>query len=460
MSNVRQIKAVDPADRNLPGNIEYERWVLGSAIIHEGSWEKLSGALNVEDFLIEKHRRIFSALGDLAARGDPFDYVGVAESLKRRGQLESVDGLSYLAELTRDLPQLVCLEKYLQIIKNHSIARQGAAASQSIVNQVLVGAGEPADILARGIGRLQAIQSQAGGVLASIDSLTAVGAPDEEEAVFIVAPELPAAAVVAFTGESGSGKSTLMTAYAREAIAKGHAVLVLDRENPRRIVRERFQRLGLVESEMLRWWGGWNTTEAPEPGADVVRKWVKAQEKEPLVIVDNLSAFHGGDENEAGEMRAFMNQARQLASLGACVVVLHNSGKGETSKDYRGSSDFKAAVDQAFHVSNIGDNGRLDRLSLRCYKSRFGTAGSITYFYADGRFERDHRPHAEEISVSVKLTALLRQNPAVSSTKFETLAASQNISRMSAREFLSDGVLSGSVSREKGHRNHFLHCLV
>ena len=72
----------------------------------------------------------------------------------------------------------------------------------------------------------------------------------------------------------------------------------------------------------------------------MVLEWVRNCEARPLIIIDSMSAFHGGDENSASETRAFLNQARQLADLGATPIVLHHDGKADTAKDYRGSSDF------------------------------------------------------------------------------------------------------------------------
>src|ERR1017187_9540118 len=150
---------------------------------------------------------------------------------------------------------------------------------------------------------------------------------------------------------------------------------------------ERFGRLGILDERLLRYWGGWRPEEPPQPDDPRVIAWVKSCEPRPLVIVDSMIAFHGGDENDAGETRAFMQRCRTIADLGGTAAVIHHDGKSDTAKDYRGSSDFKAAVDAAFHVSNSGPDGRLGIIRLRCFKSRFGFAGEILYHYRGGRFE-------------------------------------------------------------------------
>ena len=176
---------------------------------------------------------------------------------------------------------------------------------------------------------------------------------------------------------------------------------------------------------------------------------MRSCDPKPIVVVDSFSAFHGGDQNDAGETRAFMHRCRRVADLGATVVIIHHDGKAETAKDYRGSSDFVAAVDQAYHVTSFKRDGLLDKLVLRPYKSRIGTAGEVTYSYADGQFLRGDAEEARE-TVSDQLTALLRQNPAVTARKFDDLVNERGLGRKRARTWLNDGVLSGAINRETG----------
>ena len=87
------------------------------------------------------------------------------------------------------------------------------------------------------------------------------------------------------------------------------------------------------------------TEPPPQPNDPAVLDWVRACEPRPLMIVDPMIAFHGGDENDASETRAFTQQCRTVADLGGTVLLLHHDGKAGTSKDYHGSSDFKASLE-------------------------------------------------------------------------------------------------------------------
>jgi hypothetical protein len=218
------------------------------------------------------------------------------------------------------------------------------------------------------------------------------------------------------------------------------------------------ERLGVTDGPDFHVWGGWLEEEAPQPDSPLILDWVRRCDPRPIVVVDSFAAFHGGDENDAGETRRFMHRCRRLANLGAIVVVIHHDGKADSAKDYRGSSDFKAAVDVAFQVSNFGDTGHLGRLVLRTFKSRFGFAGELTYEYTGGRFIRGDA-HDVRQTINEQLTGILRLNPGVTSRRFEELVSGMSLGRNQGRRFLADGMLSGSIRREHGNGNTKLHFL-
>jgi energy-coupling factor transporter ATP-binding protein EcfA2 len=430
-------------------------------MLYPDHFSRAAAVLEPSDFSIHAHSLIFSRLQNLTERGEPIDYATVGRDFIRTNQIDSIGGLSYISDLTRDVPQLVNFDTYCGRVKEASVRRKGAMVAQTTLNRLLVDATTPVDeILANNVERTQGLRGQTGSGTNEIDQLPPVTVEGDEEFLYIVEPELPEGSIVVFTGEAGSGKSTLVTALARQAIAKGRHVLVLDRENPRKVVQERLRRLCVIEDERLRWWGPWAAREVPGLDAQVLKSWVREQEKPPLIVVENLGAFHEGDENDASDMRAFFNPCRSLADLGACVTVMHNSGKSDTSKDFRGSSAFKDAIDQAFHVQNTSGDGKLERLTLRCYKSRYGVNGSILYRYADGAFEKDSGPRVMAISTGEKLTSLLRINPGITSEKFERIAGEEGLRRFDARTYLENGVLGGLILREKGARKSWHYSLI
>jgi hypothetical protein len=439
----------------LPANVDAERMVLGSILLDCEAFSAACTELSPEDFSLEKHRVIFRRIADLHDRGEHIDRVTVYNELGRHGAAASRDLLSYLLSLDEGLPRLPNIRAYVLILKEKAALRKIILGCSNLAQRASVAAESSADITAAAHDLFVGIAARVSQSCPRIPELPGVVQCCAAEVEYMRNPELPKGAVAALTGDSGSGKSTLAFAWARDA---GVPVLVLDRENPISVVRERMERLRLLDGPNLRVWGGWLPEEAPLPGSPIVLDWVKACEVKPLVIIDSLSAFFCGDQNDATEMRSFMHGCRRLADLGATPLILHHDGKAETAKDYRGSSDFKAAVDQAFHVSNFGDDGRLNKLVLRCFKSRFGLCGELTYKYAGGQFTHEDATCTRE-TITDALVSLLRTNPGVTSRKFEELANARGLGRNRARSFLEEGVLSGSVRREPGSRNQKRHCL-
>ncbi len=80
--------------------------------------------LQVDDFSLDSHKRIFSAMLELSELGHAIDLITVKDVLSRRKELESIGNQSYLAFLTEGLPRHLAVENYVQIVKDKSILRQ------------------------------------------------------------------------------------------------------------------------------------------------------------------------------------------------------------------------------------------------------------------------------------------------------------------------------------------------
>src|SRR3954453_627497 len=106
--------------KGLPANIDAERFVLGAILLDDSNFVGVAGVLDMEDFSLEKHRRIWMRMTDLATRGERIDRVTLANELLKYGQLESVDGLSYLIELDNGLAQVFALGSYVVFGKGQS----------------------------------------------------------------------------------------------------------------------------------------------------------------------------------------------------------------------------------------------------------------------------------------------------------------------------------------------------
>ena len=135
-------------ERGLPSNIDAERLVLGAILVDDSYFVQVAGSLDADDFSLEKHRRIFQRMAEIAERGENIDRVTVANELMRNNQLESCDGLSYLVDLDSGLSQVFAIDGYIRIVKEKSVMRRLVFTGEMVMKRALMGEEDPNEILA------------------------------------------------------------------------------------------------------------------------------------------------------------------------------------------------------------------------------------------------------------------------------------------------------------------------
>jgi replicative DNA helicase len=94
-----------------------------------------------DDFSIEKHRRIWAAMAGLHRKGTPVDRVTVSEALQTAKHLESVDGMSYLAQLD-PLPLIPgIVESYCGILRGYTLRRMAIFQAERLTALAFEGSG-------------------------------------------------------------------------------------------------------------------------------------------------------------------------------------------------------------------------------------------------------------------------------------------------------------------------------
>jgi replicative DNA helicase len=135
-------------EKGLPSNLDAEQLVLGAIMLDDSAFIVVAAQLQPDDFTVEKHRRIYSAMVALNEGGQRIDRVTVANELLRRGQLESVDGLSYLISLDDGLPKIYSIESYVEIIRKKALLRRIILSSQAVIERCMLDQEDPEEILA------------------------------------------------------------------------------------------------------------------------------------------------------------------------------------------------------------------------------------------------------------------------------------------------------------------------
>src|ERR1700757_776944 len=127
-------------DSGRPTSIHAEMTILGAMLVEPVAIIDATMYLKVEDFALDSHRKIYSAMLVLSQAGHAVDIVTVSEELRKRKELDSVGSVAYLASLTEGLPRKLSVESYVAIVRDKSLMRQlmtvcdvgmAAAADQS-----------------------------------------------------------------------------------------------------------------------------------------------------------------------------------------------------------------------------------------------------------------------------------------------------------------------------------------
>lgn len=108
----------------LPQDAYAEQAVLGSVFIAPEKLVSVADYLQAEDFFQERHSLIYKAMQEVLAEGAGLDVVTLKDCLTRRGQLEVVGGLGYLAELVNAVPTSTHIEHYARIVVDKARLRQ------------------------------------------------------------------------------------------------------------------------------------------------------------------------------------------------------------------------------------------------------------------------------------------------------------------------------------------------
>lgn len=119
-----------PIGKSMPYSLEAEQAVLGSMILSSDALTKVIEALKTDDFYLEQHKTVFSALSGLFTENTPVDLVTLSGYLG--DSLESVGGISYIGHLTSSVSTTENVKYYIGIVSDKSVLRKLIEAAGDI----------------------------------------------------------------------------------------------------------------------------------------------------------------------------------------------------------------------------------------------------------------------------------------------------------------------------------------
>lgn len=157
-----------------PHSIEAEQSTIGALMLDNSKWDDICEIVDSDAFYYYPHRRIFTAMAELARDDKPLDVVTISELLERDGHLESIGGLAYLAELARNTPSATNVVAYADIVREYQRRRQLASMGRDLSQRALDG-GQLSKALIEATERqlfelAEERQSQSTGIRAALSS--------------------------------------------------------------------------------------------------------------------------------------------------------------------------------------------------------------------------------------------------------------------------------------------------
>jgi hypothetical protein len=364
-------------------SVDAERAVLG-AILIEGvaGYRKLTRLRHAEQFLLEAHREIFTAMGHLVARGSAIDILTVTEELRHSARLEAVGGSASLALLTEQATILVNLPDYEGIVVDEAIRRDFLALGKRLEHGATNGTGA-AELAAMAEAVLGEHPRQ-------IAARRPTEAPSELVALlkhrfpprvdYIGHGILPKRSLMVLGGKTFLGKSLLLDNLCLQR-ARGGMWLGYPTDPGTSLILSSEIKLDGAQSRFAMM-----LASSPDPvpegaihvhderglkvdtpaGLDRIAGWIQ-DTGATILRLDPLAKYMSTEENSTRDMGRVVDALEALADrhdLG--VIVVHHEGhaskdSGRTGGDrLRGSTALYAAADTVGMLSKDGDGYRLE----------------------------------------------------------------------------------------------------
>lgn len=138
----------------LPSSEESERVILGSILMDNATMQSAAESIEAEDFYSPLNRRVFAAMLTLYAAQKTIEPTMIGEELKKEGSLESIGGVTSIANLSFGLPFNSNITEHLEIVRQKSYLRQLVRTCNAITQNALSEETETASVFADAQGKI------------------------------------------------------------------------------------------------------------------------------------------------------------------------------------------------------------------------------------------------------------------------------------------------------------------
>ena len=118
-----------------PQAVEVEQAVLGAMMLEQRAIVRAIEILDESCFYHAPHSRIFAAMTELFERGTAVDQLTLTDELKRRGQLDDVGGVVYLAKLGSEVATTANIDFHARIVLEKALGRKLIETASGVIER-------------------------------------------------------------------------------------------------------------------------------------------------------------------------------------------------------------------------------------------------------------------------------------------------------------------------------------
>lgn len=133
--------------KKMPFSIEAEQAILGSILIDSEKINEVLTLVKPEDFYLEQHKAIFSAMTEMFITNKSIDVVTLISTLTQLGSYTEGDAAKYIKLLVDIASAATNITEYANIIKDKSLLRMLIEASRDIADTAFSELGEAGEAL-------------------------------------------------------------------------------------------------------------------------------------------------------------------------------------------------------------------------------------------------------------------------------------------------------------------------
>lgn len=156
-------KVFNPFEFGLPCDPQTEKLVLANCINDPNRFAELIGVLDANDFSLDQHVMIWSALCQMHQDGKPIDRVSLGMYLHDQKLLASVGGLSALIDLENGMPQFSNVDSWAETIKKKSVKRKAIMECNRYMLRLAESNEEASDVFEEASARMSELNGELAG---------------------------------------------------------------------------------------------------------------------------------------------------------------------------------------------------------------------------------------------------------------------------------------------------------